>query len=445
MRPHLKRRFPPHIQPQHRGATSALHASRRRDRRDRDDCSSASSRNAQPPKPRHSRMTGQSRRPGTRGQGMSRERWMALFFAHRLRMLPDRPVSRLRATRRERAPTESRSSSARSCSPPAEHCKRHRVPRARLRPAGTGGVLGRSDPVRRHPVLQRHDLPGAAHIPVGLQLQPARVAPGRTRLDLLPGLRRDRLSRLGTRTAGDPRAASQGGGNRRLTCSAASSSGSLRSPATSFPPPARCSTWRPQTGTPRSEPHASWPARWPRYSPAAPASRPGYGAYTSSNTPLSATYIGSHNTPSRATLASCTASWALHRARTRSRAPKSSGCSRPLSHPGVYRSVEPAWNDENLRELAGHISSPLFFTHIRAAIGSAVQQTNCQARHRVHEARRAEVSCWPAGVEHGPAAPRPLSMTSDRGATSARRERDRVRASAVHKIVTTGPSVSERL
>jgi predicted glutamine amidotransferase len=45
--------------------------------------------------------------------------------------------------------------------------------------------------------------------------------------------------------------------------------------------------------------------------------------------------------------------------------------------PGVFRSVEPAWNDENLRELAGHISSPLFFTHIRAAIGSAVQQTNC--------------------------------------------------------------------
>ena len=45
--------------------------------------------------------------------------------------------------------------------------------------------------------------------------------------------------------------------------------------------------------------------------------------------------------------------------------------------PGVYRSIEPAWNDENLRELAGHISSPLFFTHIRAAIGSAVQQTNC--------------------------------------------------------------------
>jgi predicted glutamine amidotransferase len=45
--------------------------------------------------------------------------------------------------------------------------------------------------------------------------------------------------------------------------------------------------------------------------------------------------------------------------------------------PGVYHSVEPAWNDANLRELSAHIVSPLFFTHIRAAIGSAVQQTNC--------------------------------------------------------------------
>ena len=45
--------------------------------------------------------------------------------------------------------------------------------------------------------------------------------------------------------------------------------------------------------------------------------------------------------------------------------------------PGVFRSIEPAWNDQNLRELAGHVSSPLFFAHIRAAIGSAVQQTNC--------------------------------------------------------------------
>ena len=45
--------------------------------------------------------------------------------------------------------------------------------------------------------------------------------------------------------------------------------------------------------------------------------------------------------------------------------------------PGVYRSIEPAWNDRNLHDIAAHISSPLVFAHIRAAIGSAVQQTNC--------------------------------------------------------------------
>jgi glutamine amidotransferase len=45
--------------------------------------------------------------------------------------------------------------------------------------------------------------------------------------------------------------------------------------------------------------------------------------------------------------------------------------------PGVFRSVEPAWNDANLREITKHVTSPLFFAHIRAAIGSSVQQTNC--------------------------------------------------------------------
>ena len=45
--------------------------------------------------------------------------------------------------------------------------------------------------------------------------------------------------------------------------------------------------------------------------------------------------------------------------------------------PAVYRSVAPAWSDANLRELAAHIESPLFITHVRAAIGSPVQQTNC--------------------------------------------------------------------
>ena len=45
--------------------------------------------------------------------------------------------------------------------------------------------------------------------------------------------------------------------------------------------------------------------------------------------------------------------------------------------PGVFHSVEPAWNDRNLRELAGHVRSPLVFAHIRASSGSPVQQTNC--------------------------------------------------------------------
>jgi predicted glutamine amidotransferase len=50
--------------------------------------------------------------------------------------------------------------------------------------------------------------------------------------------------------------------------------------------------------------------------------------------------------------------------------------------PAVYRSVAPAWADANLRELAAHTESPLFLTHIRAAIGSPVQQTNCHPFRR---------------------------------------------------------------
>jgi predicted glutamine amidotransferase len=45
--------------------------------------------------------------------------------------------------------------------------------------------------------------------------------------------------------------------------------------------------------------------------------------------------------------------------------------------PGLYRSVSPAWADANLRELAGHVETPLFLAHVRAAIGSPVQQSNC--------------------------------------------------------------------
>jgi glutamine amidotransferase len=45
--------------------------------------------------------------------------------------------------------------------------------------------------------------------------------------------------------------------------------------------------------------------------------------------------------------------------------------------PARFRSVAPAWSDTNLRELAAHIESPVFIAHVRAAIGSHVQETNC--------------------------------------------------------------------
>jgi glutamine amidotransferase len=45
--------------------------------------------------------------------------------------------------------------------------------------------------------------------------------------------------------------------------------------------------------------------------------------------------------------------------------------------PGVYHSVAPAWGDDNLRELAAQIESPLFLAHVRATSGGAIQETNC--------------------------------------------------------------------
>ena len=45
--------------------------------------------------------------------------------------------------------------------------------------------------------------------------------------------------------------------------------------------------------------------------------------------------------------------------------------------PGVFHSVEPAWNNRNLRDIAAHVISPLVFAHIRASSGSPVQETNC--------------------------------------------------------------------
>jgi glutamine amidotransferase len=45
--------------------------------------------------------------------------------------------------------------------------------------------------------------------------------------------------------------------------------------------------------------------------------------------------------------------------------------------PGTFRGILPAWSDRNLRDLAEHIRSPLFFAHVRASSGTAVQESNC--------------------------------------------------------------------
>jgi glutamine amidotransferase len=48
-----------------------------------------------------------------------------------------------------------------------------------------------------------------------------------------------------------------------------------------------------------------------------------------------------------------------------------------LDTPGMYKNVQPAWNDANLYDLCTHTRSPLFMAHIRASTGTAIQYTNC--------------------------------------------------------------------
>ncbi len=45
--------------------------------------------------------------------------------------------------------------------------------------------------------------------------------------------------------------------------------------------------------------------------------------------------------------------------------------------PGLFRSIRPAWNDMNLRDLAGQIESRLFLAHVRATSLASIQETNC--------------------------------------------------------------------
>ena len=46
--------------------------------------------------------------------------------------------------------------------------------------------------------------------------------------------------------------------------------------------------------------------------------------------------------------------------------------------PGVFRSIEPAWRNHNLRQIAGKIKSRCFFAHVRdASAGMHVSRFNC--------------------------------------------------------------------
>ena len=117
--------------------------------------------------------------------------------------------------------------------------------------------------------------------------------------------------------------------------------------------------------------------------------------------------------------------------------------------PGLYHSVAPAWADANLRELAGHVESPLFLAHVRAAIGSPVQQTNCHPfRHGnwlfVHNGYVATCTCSGAtscsrstrsASPTSAARPTPRSSSSSRSRSGSRRTRS---------ARWSGPSASSR-
>lgn len=49
--------------------------------------------------------------------------------------------------------------------------------------------------------------------------------------------------------------------------------------------------------------------------------------------------------------------------------------------PALFRSISPAWHNQNLKYLASHIRTPCFFAHVRAATVSDVAETNCHPFH----------------------------------------------------------------
>lgn len=46
------------------------------------------------------------------------------------------------------------------------------------------------------------------------------------------------------------------------------------------------------------------------------------------------------------------------------------------TEPGLFKSTQPAWNNSNLKSVAAHVKSSLFFGHVRAATNTPIQDTN---------------------------------------------------------------------
>lgn len=64
--------------------------------------------------------------------------------------------------------------------------------------------------------------------------------------------------------------------------------------------------------------------------------------------------------------------------------------------PGLYRSVRPAWNDHNLRDISSQVDTHMFLAHVRATSHAVIQETNCHPfRHGhwlfVHNGEVAEI------------------------------------------------------
>ena len=118
------------------------------------------------------------------------------------------------------------------------------------------------------------------------------------------------------------------------------------------------------------------------------------------------------------------------------------------SKPAVYKSVHPAWNDQDLREVAGQIRTPLLFAHVRASSGTPVQRSNCHPfRHgrwlwmhngslaMFHEVKRdLQMAVDPSlyrrhrgfDRQRNPVLPRP-HLRFDRGSAHRGRSRSRLR------------------